>query len=171
MRGRPLLDLTPGRTELALGVLAVLTMTIGNLLALQQKEMKRLLAYSSISQAGYMLIGVVVGTAPALAGATLQVFAHVFMKAGAFLVVAAVLGLGVGPRVDDWRGLATRRPWLDVRLRADAPQPRRDSADHRVRLEVRPVLRRRSRPRDGSSGSPSRGSSTARSRCSTTPAS
>jgi proton-translocating NADH-quinone oxidoreductase chain N len=98
--------------ELALGVIAVLTMTVGNLLALQQKEVKRLLAYSSISQAGYMLIGVVVGTAPALAGATLQVFAHVFMKAGAFLVVAAVLGLGVGPRVEDWRGLATRRPWL-----------------------------------------------------------
>ncbi|MCI4325840.1 MAG: NADH-quinone oxidoreductase subunit N [Thermoplasmata archaeon] len=98
--------------ELALGVLAVLTMTIGNLLALQQKEVKRLLAYSSISQAGYMLIGVAVGTAPALAGATLQVFAHVFMKAGAFLVVAAVLGLGVGPRVEDWKGLARQRPYL-----------------------------------------------------------
>jgi proton-translocating NADH-quinone oxidoreductase chain N len=98
--------------ELALGIIAILTMTVGNLLALQQKEIKRLLAYSSISQAGYMLIGVVVGTAPALAGATLQVFAHVFMKAGAFLVVAAVLGLGVGPRVEDWRGLATRRPYL-----------------------------------------------------------
>jgi len=98
--------------ELALGIVAVLTMTIGNLLALQQKEIKRLLAYSSISQAGYMLIGVAVGTAPALAGATLQVFAHVFLKAGAFLVVAAVLGLGVGPRVEDWRGLATKRPYL-----------------------------------------------------------
>jgi F420H2 dehydrogenase subunit N len=98
--------------EIALGVLAILTMTIGNLLALQQKEVKRLLAYSSISQAGYMLIGVAVGTSPALAGATLQVFAHVFMKAGAFLVVAAVVGLGVGPRVEDWRGLGNRRPYL-----------------------------------------------------------
>ena len=98
--------------DLALGVIAILTMTLGNVLALMQREVKRLLAYSSISQAGYMLIGVVVGTSAALAGTTLQVVAHVFMKAGAFLVVAAVFGLGVGPRVDDWRGLGRRRPYL-----------------------------------------------------------
>jgi proton-translocating NADH-quinone oxidoreductase chain N len=102
----------PPSIELALGVIAVLTMTVGNVLALMQKEVKRLLAYSSISQAGYMLIGVVVGTSASLAGATLQVVAHVFMKAGAFLVVAAVVGLGVGPKVEDWKGLAQRRPYL-----------------------------------------------------------
>jgi NADH:ubiquinone oxidoreductase subunit 2 (subunit N) len=93
-----------------LAVLAVLTMTVGNLLALLQKEMKRMLAYSSISQAGYMLIGVTVGTAPAITGATMQIFAHVLMKGGAFLVVAGVAALGVGPLIDDWRGLGTRRP-------------------------------------------------------------
>jgi proton-translocating NADH-quinone oxidoreductase chain N len=98
--------------QLTIAVLAVATMTVGNVLALLQKEMKRMLAYSSISQAGYILIGIVVGTAPALAGATLQVFAHVLMKTGAFLVVGAVAGLGVGPLIDDWRGLGTRRPWL-----------------------------------------------------------
>ena len=96
--------------QITLGVLAVLTMTVGNVLALLQKEMKRLLAYSSISQAGYMLLGIAVGTAPALAGATFQVLAHVLMKGGAFLVVAGVAGLGVGPLVDDWRGLGSRRP-------------------------------------------------------------
>jgi len=96
--------------QIALAVFAVLTMTVGNVLALLQKEMKRLLAYSSISQAGYMLLGITVGTAPALAGATFQVLAHVLMKGGAFLVVAGVAGLGVGPLVDDWRGLGTRRP-------------------------------------------------------------
>ena len=100
--------------RIALGVLAVLTMTVGNVLALLQKEMKRMLAYSSISQAGYMLIGIAVGTSPALAGATFQAFSHVFMKVGAFLVVAAVAGLGVGPLIDDWRGLGTRRPYLGV---------------------------------------------------------
>jgi proton-translocating NADH-quinone oxidoreductase chain N len=100
--------------QVTFGVLAVLTMTVGNVLALLQKEMKRMLAYSSISQAGYMLIGIAVGTAPALAGATLQVLAHVFMKGGAFLVVAGVAGLGVGPLVDDWKGLGTRRPLLGV---------------------------------------------------------
>jgi proton-translocating NADH-quinone oxidoreductase chain N len=98
--------------QIAFAVLAVLTMTVGNVLALLQKEMKRMLAYSSISQAGYMLIGITIGSAPALAGATLQVFAHVLMKTGAFLVVAAVASLGVGPLIEDWRGLGTRRPLL-----------------------------------------------------------
>jgi len=96
--------------QVTLGVLAVLTMTVGNVLALLQREMKRLLAYSSISQAGYMLLGIAVGTAPALAGATFQVLAHVLMKGGAFLVVAGVAAVGVGPLVDDWRGLGQRRP-------------------------------------------------------------
>jgi NADH-quinone oxidoreductase subunit N len=98
--------------QLVLALLAVATMTVGNVLALMQREMKRLLAYSSISQAGYMLLGIAVGTAPAVAGATFQIFAHVFLKAGAFLVVAAVAGLGVGPLVTDWKGLGVRRPWL-----------------------------------------------------------
>jgi proton-translocating NADH-quinone oxidoreductase chain N len=98
--------------DLTLAVLAVATMTVGNVLALFQQEMKRLLAYSSISQAGYMLLGIAVGTAPAVAGATFQIFAHVFLKAGAFLVVAAAAGIGVGPLVSDWRGLGVRRPYL-----------------------------------------------------------
>ena len=100
--------------QLTLGVLSVLTMTVGNLLALQQQQMKRMLAYSSISQAGYMLMGIAIGTAPALAGATMQIFAHTFMKTGAFLVVAGVASLGVGPRIEDWRGLGQRRPFLGV---------------------------------------------------------
>jgi proton-translocating NADH-quinone oxidoreductase chain N len=100
--------------QIALGALAVLTMTVGNVLALLQKEMKRMLAYSSISQAGYMLVGIVIGSAPALGGATLQVFAHVLMKTGAFLVVGAVAALGVGPLISDWRGIGQRRPLLAV---------------------------------------------------------
>ena len=98
--------------QLTLAVLAVVTMTVGNLLALLQKEMKRMLAYSSISQAGYMLIGIAIGSSPALAGATLQILAHVLMKGGAFLVVAGVGALGVGPLIDDWKGLGVRRPLL-----------------------------------------------------------
>ncbi len=104
--------------QVAFAVLAVVTMTVGNVLALMQTEMKRLLAYSSISQAGYMLIGLSVATAPAIAGAELQVFAHVFMKTGAFLVVAAVAGLGVGPKVADWKGVGLRFPLLGVAFAA-----------------------------------------------------
>jgi|SRR5579871_1661467 len=99
---------------LTFGVLAVLTMTVGNVLALLQKEMKRMLAYSSISQAGYMLIGIAVGTSAAFAGATFQVFAHVFMKVGAFLVVAAAAQIGIGPLISDWKGLGVRRPKMAV---------------------------------------------------------
>jgi F420H2 dehydrogenase subunit N len=116
---RPLLTTTSSFNytpdlQLALVLLSILTMTVGNVLALLQKEMKRMLAYSSISQAGYMLIGIAIGTSPALTGATFQVFAHVFMKVGAFLVVAAVAGLGVGPLIDDWRGIGVRRPYLSI---------------------------------------------------------
>jgi len=107
------IDLGP-IVQITLSVLAVVTMTVGNILALLQKEMKRMLAYSSISQAGYMLIGIAVGTSPAIAGATLQMFAHVFMKTGAFLVVAGVAALGVGPLIDDWKGIGSRRPLLGV---------------------------------------------------------
>jgi proton-translocating NADH-quinone oxidoreductase chain N len=100
--------------QITLSILAVVTMTVGNVLALLQREMKRMLAYSSISQAGYMLIGIAIGTSPALAGATLQIFAHVFMKTGAFLVVAGVAALGVGPLIDDWKGFGARRPLVGV---------------------------------------------------------
>jgi len=100
--------------QITIAVLAVVTMTVGNVLALLQKEMKRMLAYSSISQAGYMMIGIAVGTAPALAGATLQVFAHVFMKGGAFLVVAGLTSLGVGPLIEDYRGVGVKRPVLGI---------------------------------------------------------
>ena len=106
-------NFAPG-LALTLGILAVLTMTVGNVLALMQKEMKRMLAYSSISQAGYMLIGVAIGTSAAVTGATFQVFAHVFMKTGAFLVVGAVAALGVGPLIQDWKGVGVRRPYLGL---------------------------------------------------------
>jgi len=99
---------------LTFGVIAILTMTVGNVLALLQKEMKRMLAYSSISQAGYMLIGIAIGSSAAIAGATFQVFAHVFMKVGAFLVVAAAAQIGIGPLISDWKGLGVRRPKMAV---------------------------------------------------------
>lgn len=97
---------------IALGVLAVATMTLGNLLALQQQSMKRLLAYSSISQAGYILIGIAVDSPASLSGATIQVIAHVLMKGGAFLVVGAAASLGIGSRITDYKGLGYTYPGL-----------------------------------------------------------
>jgi NADH-quinone oxidoreductase subunit N len=96
----------------ALGALAVATMTIGNVLALEQQTMKRMLAYSSIAQAGYMLLGIAVDTPPALAGATLQIIANVLMKGGAFIVVAIAVSVGIGPLITDYKGLGRTRPGL-----------------------------------------------------------
>jgi NADH-quinone oxidoreductase subunit N len=104
---------------LAMGILAVATMTVGNIAALPQRNIKRMLAYSSIAQAGYILIAVVVGAAEdpdvaayGLAGGLLQVVAHAFMKGGAFIVVAALAAVGVGQRFEDYRALRHRAPFL-----------------------------------------------------------
>ncbi len=100
---------------LAVAVLAAVTMTVGNVLALRQVNIKRLLAYSSIAQAGFLLMGV----AAAGRGETLSVPALLFylaaylvMNVGAFAVAAAVeRGLG-SVDLQGYQGLGTRSPWL-----------------------------------------------------------
>jgi proton-translocating NADH-quinone oxidoreductase chain N len=77
--------------SLVLSVLAVLTMLVGNITALMQTDIKRMLAYSSIGQAGYMLIGIAVGTQLGLTGTFLQFFNHALMKGTAFLCVGAII--------------------------------------------------------------------------------
>ena len=71
--------------------LAVLTMTVGNLMALLQPDIKRLLAYSSIAQIGYMLVGLASGTAYGLMGLFLHVFNHSLMKGLAFLSSGSIV--------------------------------------------------------------------------------
>ncbi len=73
-----------------LAVLALLTMTLGNLAALRQRSLKRMLAYSSIAHAGYMLIGLVTGTAAGLQALLYYLGVYAFMNMGAFGVVAAL---------------------------------------------------------------------------------
>ncbi|MHB8603640.1 MAG: NADH-quinone oxidoreductase subunit N [Thermoplasmatota archaeon] len=96
----------------AAGLVAIVTMTVGNVVALSQKSIKRMLAYSSIAQAGYMLIALPIATQYALAGGLFHIVTHAFMKSGAFLVVAAVAAVGVGETLDDWKGLGKRTPFL-----------------------------------------------------------
>ncbi|MFQ5793613.1 MAG: NADH-quinone oxidoreductase subunit N [Candidatus Bipolaricaulia bacterium] len=93
-----------------IAVLSVLTMTVGNLIALQQLNIKRMLAYSSIAQAGYILIAFPVGTEYALTGGIFHAITHAFMIAGAFLIVATLSIAGVGERLDDYKGLSQRAP-------------------------------------------------------------
>jgi NADH-quinone oxidoreductase subunit N len=93
--------------------LAVITMVVGNLIALYQRQLKRMLAYSSIAHAGYLLVAVASGST--LGGAAFLFYAVVYtlMTAGAFAVLAAA-GSG-GERevlIDDLSGLGARRPWV-----------------------------------------------------------
>ncbi len=73
--------------KMVFAVLAVLTMTVGNLSAIHQTDLKRLLAYSSIAQAGYMMIGIVAATALGSAAILFYGFAYLFMNFGAFACV------------------------------------------------------------------------------------
>jgi NADH-quinone oxidoreductase subunit N len=101
-----------------LAILAVITMTVGNVAALRQDNIKRLLAYSSIAHAGYLLIGVVAagivgegGIDVARPALLYYLLAYTFTTVGAFGVVAWVGKKGdERPFIDDWAGLASRHP-------------------------------------------------------------
>ncbi len=93
-------------------VLALVTMTVGNLAALNQRNIKRLLAYSSIAQSGYIMIALPVATKYALAGGLFHVITHSLMTAGAFLIVATLSRRGVGEELEQWNGLYRRAPIL-----------------------------------------------------------
>jgi NADH-quinone oxidoreductase subunit N len=90
---------------------AILTMTIGNLAAISQTNIKRLLAYSSISHAGYMLLGLVSGNATGLKGISVYILVYTFMNFGAFTMVVAMRSKEIaGDDIDDMSGLMSRRP-------------------------------------------------------------
>jgi NADH-quinone oxidoreductase subunit N len=106
----------------ALAVLAVLTMTVGNLVALRQRRMVRLLAWSSIAQAGYILAplgafalvgGRSADAVPLVLAATVAytVF-YVVLEFGAFAAVVALRGDADGGALADYRGVARRSPWI-----------------------------------------------------------
>jgi NADH-quinone oxidoreductase subunit N len=90
---------------------AVASLTWGNLAALTQTNVKRLLAYSSISHVGYILLGLVAGNNTAFTGIAFYLFAYVFMTAGAFAVVIVLRQKGlIGEELDDLNGLYQRSP-------------------------------------------------------------
>ncbi len=99
-----------------LGVIAILTMTLGNLVAIQQTNIKRLLAYSSIAQAGYMLIGLVsvnlTGNSPfqGLNGILIYLFAYLFTNLGVFICVVAIENATGIVDIPQYAGLVRRAP-------------------------------------------------------------
>jgi NADH-quinone oxidoreductase subunit N len=97
--------------------LAILTMTVGNVAALTQSNIKRMLAYSSIAQAGYVLIGVVVGTQRGVTAALIYLAVYAFMQLGAFAVIVLLRRKdAVGDELKDFNGLYFRNPLAAVAM-------------------------------------------------------
>ena len=97
-------------------VLSVLTMTFGNLVAIWQNNLKRLLAYSSIAHAGYMLMGVVVLSNDGLAAILLYFVVYLFMNLGAFYIVMIIADKIGSEDIEDYKGLGPRAPFITVAL-------------------------------------------------------
>jgi NADH-quinone oxidoreductase subunit N len=97
-------------------VLSVLTMTVGNVAALTQTNMKRLLAYSSIAHAGFLMMGVVTLSANGARGLLVYLLAYVFMNLGAFLVVTLVHAHEGTFDLRDYPGLYRRAPGLTLAM-------------------------------------------------------
>jgi len=97
--------------EPLLAAVAVASLTLGNLAAINQTNIKRLLAYSSISHAGYMLLGLVAGNDTGINGIAVYVMVYTFMNLGAFLVVVALRRQNIiGEDLDDISGLMRKSP-------------------------------------------------------------
>ncbi len=97
-------------------LLSVLTMTVGNLVAIWQNNLKRLLAYSSIAHAGYMLMGLVVLSNDGIAAVMLYFVIYLFMNLGAFYVVMLIANKTGSEDIEDYKGLGSRSPFLAVAL-------------------------------------------------------
>jgi NADH-quinone oxidoreductase subunit N len=95
-----------------LWLLAVLTMTVGNIVAIAQRSVKRMLAYSSIAHAGYILIGIVAGSSIGLTAVLFYLVAYVLMNIGAFtMIILLCRETTRGEMLDDFTGLARTHPF------------------------------------------------------------
>jgi len=95
-------------------LIAVLTMTIGNLFALRQKNMKRFLAFSSIAQAGFILLGIIGGGKVGMTAVVYFVLVYIFSNLGAFGVVTAIETVSGKINMDDYDGLYHTNPKLSL---------------------------------------------------------
>ncbi len=101
----------------ALAVISVLTMTLGNVVAIRQTSVKRMLAYSSIAHAGYMLVAVIAGSREAYAAAGFYLVGYAFMNLGAFGVLMLINQRGKGDySFESLRGMGTVHPLLGLTM-------------------------------------------------------
>ena len=105
------------RWAVLMWVLAALSMTVGNLGALRQTNVKRMLAYSSIAHAGYLLAAFTAFPQNGIAAACFYTAAYSAMNVGAFAVVTQIAGYTEHTRtIEDYTGVALRRPWMGALL-------------------------------------------------------
>jgi NADH-quinone oxidoreductase subunit N len=105
------------RWSILMWVLAALSMTIGNLGALQQRDVKRMLAYSSIAHAGYLMVAFTAFPFDGIAAACFYMATYAAMNVGAFAVVTQIAGYDERARsIDDFTGLGQKRPYLAALL-------------------------------------------------------
>jgi proton-translocating NADH-quinone oxidoreductase, chain N len=95
-------------------VTSILTMTIGNLFAIRQQNLKRFLAFSSISQAGYILLGLIGGNQLGMASVIYYILVYIFSNLGAFGVVTAISNATGKENIDDYNGLYHTNPKLSL---------------------------------------------------------
>ncbi len=102
----------------ALAIIAVFTMTLGNLGALVQRSVPRILAYSSIAQAGYIMMGIALTpfSDQALTGSLFHILNHAVMKSAAFIAAASVAAALAGYSLEKYRGLGKRMPITAIAL-------------------------------------------------------
>lgn len=103
--------------QIAVAALAAITMTGGNVAALAQKDVKRMLAYSSVAHAGYILVGVAAATMTGVNSVLFYLMSYAFMNIGAFAVIAVIERRdAIGSTLADYAGLATRKPLLALAM-------------------------------------------------------
>ncbi|HIJ59701.1 MAG TPA: NADH-quinone oxidoreductase subunit N [Nitrospirae bacterium] len=95
----------------ALIVISIITMAVGNIIALSQTNIKRMLAYSSIAHAGYMLIGIITATGDSINAVLHYLLIYAFMNMGAFSIIILIEG---GEQIKNYNGLAKRYPLVSA---------------------------------------------------------
>ncbi|MCI0469837.1 MAG: NADH-quinone oxidoreductase subunit N [Nitrospirae bacterium] len=110
-------SLQPDWTAILIGI-AVITMAAGNIIALSQTNIKRMLAYSSIAHAGYMLLGIIAGSEAGLQSVMTYLLIYAFMNIGAFAIVimleSSATGVAKGVDISDYDGLAKSHPVISA---------------------------------------------------------
>jgi NADH-quinone oxidoreductase subunit N len=95
-----------------LSIMAIITMTLGNLVAIQQNSIKRMLAYSSVAHAGYMLLAMPVMSGDSIYAIMIYLIMYLFMNLGAFTIVVLVKNKTGGESFDDFKGLGWEMPFV-----------------------------------------------------------